>query len=279
MHKIFKIKTPIDILRKIQQLELLVHLHPYCFSYAIIDQETNKIVAFEAKILEQSAGKFLHNDSIMLWFSDHQDILGLSFKTSKIGVYSPEFTILPGKTDKPAEVFHLLGFSNNDNITYLKNKITDSFYIYYSLTDKTISFLESQLPNVEFYYSDYGLLNFYNEKLSFKNYIAANLYGEELTICYKKSDKTNAYFNKFPIKSKEDLLYYLRLTYEYLGVDMNEFPTELYGFVEEKSPIFSTSYGFIRNFEIDRTLKHVLPFNYTDDISIHYYINLLGLGL
>jgi hypothetical protein len=142
-----------------------------------------------------------------------------------------------------------------------------------------INFIENHLPNVEFYCGDYGLLNFYNAKLSFKQYLAANLYGEELTVCFKK-DAKNIYYNKFPVKAKEDLLYYLRLAYEHLGLNLNEFPTYLYGFVEEKSPMYSTSYGYIRNFEIDRTLKNTLPFLYSiDDIPLHYYINLLGLGL
>ena len=260
-------------------MELLVHLHPYCFSYAILDKETNRIIDFDSKILEQNIGKFLHNDSIALWFSDHQEIFGLPYKTSKIAIYTTEFTILPGKTENATEIFQLLGFTDNTNLTYLKNKIDDSFYVYFSLPDKTISYIENQLPNVEFYCCDFGILSFINNKLSFKNYIAANLYGEELTICYKKDGK-NMYYNKFPIKTKEDLLYYLRLSYEHLGLNLNEFPTELYGFIEEKSPMYSTAYGYIRNFEIDRTLKHVLPFTFgINEISLHYYINLLGLGL
>lgn len=256
-----------------------MHLHPYCFSYAIIDRELNQIVDFEAKVLGQSMGKFLHNDSIAIWFSDHQDIFSLPFKTSKVAIYSPEFCVLPDKTEKPAEIFRLLGFSYNDNITYLKNKLSDTFYVYYSLPDKTINFIENQLPNVEFYCIDFGLLNFYNTKLSFKNYLSANLYGEELTICYKKS-ASNFYYNKFPVKAKEDLLYYLKLAYEHLELNLNEFPTFLYGFIEEKSPMYSTTYGYIRNFEIDRTLKNILPFLYAvEDMPLHYYINLLGLGL
>jgi len=256
-----------------------VHLHPYCFSYAIIDRDLNQIIDFEAKVLGQSTGRFIHNDSIAIWFSDHHDIFGLPFKTSKVAVYSPEFTVLPDKTDKPAEVFRLLGFSDSDNITYLKNKLSDSFYVYYSLPDKTINFIEKHLPNVEFYSIDFGLLNFYNNKLSFKNYMAANLYGEELTLCYKKASG-NFYYNKFPVKAKEDLLYYLRLAYEHLELDLNEFPTYLYGYVEEKSPMYSTTYGYIRNFEIDRTLKNILPFLYgVEEMQLHYYINLLGLGL
>lgn len=257
----------------------MLHLHPYCFSYAIIDRELNQIIDFEAKVLEQQPGKFLHNDSIAIWFADLQEIFNLPFKNSKVAIYSPEFAVLPDKTDKPAEVFKLLGFSENEHITYLKNKISDSFYVYYSLPDKTINFIENHLPNVEFYCIDYGLLHFYNTKLSFKSYLSANLYGEELTICYKKATG-NFYYNKFPVKAKEDLLYYLRLSYEHLELDLNEFPTYLYGFIEEKSPMYSTTYGYVRNFEIDRTLKNTLPFIYgVEEIQLHYYINLLGLGL
>ena len=229
--------------------------------------------------MEQQVGNFLLPDSIAIWFKMHEDILSLPFKTSKIAIYSPEFTVLPEKTDNVKEVFLLLGYSESEDITYLKNKLTDTFYVYYSLPDKTINFIENHLMNAEFYCGDFGLLHFYNSKLSFKNYLAANLYGEELTLCYKK-DAQNFYYNKFTVKAKEDLLYYLRLAYEHLELDLNEFPSYLYGFIEEKSPMYSTSYGFIRNFEIDRTLKNTLPFLYgIDDIPQHYYINLLGLGL
>lgn len=279
MHKISSIKASIDILRRAKQLELLIHLHPYCFSYAIIDREINQVIDFDAKILEQSIGKFLHNDSVAVWFSDHQDIFGLPMLTSKVAIYSPEFTVLPDKTDKPSDIFRLLGYTENEQHTFLKNKIKDDFYVYYALPDKTINFIENQLPNAEFYFSDYGLLKFHNSKLNFKNYLAANLYGEELTIYYKK-EGVNMYYNKFPVKAKEDLLYYLRLSYEHLNLDINEFPTVLYGFIEEKSPMYSTAYGYIRNFEIDRTLKNTLPFLYgVSDISLHYYMNLLGLGI
>ncbi len=256
-----------------------MHLHPYCYSYAILDKENNQIIDFEAKVIDQTIGKFLHNDSIAIWFSDRQELLGLPFKNSKVAIYSPEFTILPDKTEKPAEIFRLLGFSDNENLTYLKNKITDSFYVYYALPDKTINYIENQLPNVEFYCTDFGLLNFHNTKLSFKNYLALNIYGEELTICYKK-EGNNIFYNKFPIKAKEDLLYYIRLSYEHLDLNLNEFPAILYGFIEEKSPMYSTTYGYVRNFEIDRTLKNTLPFLYgIEDIPLHYYINLLGMGL
>ena len=258
---------------------MLLHLHPHCFSYAILDKDLNKIIDFEAKTLGQNTGKFLHNDSIAIWFSDHQDVFSLPFKTCKVAIYTPEFTILPDKTDKAPDIFQLLGFSHNEHITYLKNKVGDAFYVYYSLPDKTINFIENHLPNVEFYCADFGLLHFYNAKLSFRNYLSANLYGEELTICYKNNG-SNFYYNKFPVKAKEDLLYYLRLAYEHLAFDLNEFPTYQYGFVEEKSPLYSTTYGYIRNFEIDRTLKNTLPYLYgIEDIPLHYYINLLGLGL
>lgn len=256
-----------------------MHLHPYCFSFLLIDRDLNKIVEFDAKVLNQPLQKFLIADSISMWFQENQNILSLPFKNSKVAIYSPEFTILPDKTDKIKDVFSLLGYTQNENITYLKNKFGENFWVYYSLPDKLINFIENNLVNVEFYCGDFGLLNFYNSKLSFKNYLAANLYGEELTICYKK-DQQNFYYNKFPVKAKDDLLYYLRLSYEHLELNLDEFPTYLYGFIEEKSPMYSTTYGYIRNFEIDRTLKSTLPLSISiEDIPMHYYINLLGLAI
>lgn len=256
-----------------------MHLHPHCFSYALVDMDLNKIVDFDAKTLNQPLGKFILADSVSLWYKDNESVLSLPFKSSKVAIYSPEYTVLPEKTDNASEVFRHLGFMQNENCTYLKNKICNEFYVYYAVQDKLINYIENTLVNVEFYCCDYGLLHFYNNKLSFKDYIAANVYGGELTISLKKNN-ANLFYNKFPIKAKEDLLYYLRLAYEQLDLDMNSFPTFLYGFIEEKSPMYSTSYGFIRNLEIDRTLKNTLPFTYSiEDIALHYYINLVGLGL
>ncbi|MBK6275427.1 MAG: DUF3822 family protein [Chitinophagales bacterium] len=273
------IKANLDILKRSSNLELLVHLHPYCMSYAVFDRDLNQILDFDAKVVQYSMDKFIAVESISNWFFDNKQVFSLNFKSTKISIYSPIYTILPDKTDKQNEIFAMLGYENDTRNTYLKNQINASFYVYFALPDKTINFIENHLPNVEFYFADYGLLSFYNNRLSFKKYLAANLYGEELTICYK-ADGQNLYLNKFPIKAKEDLLYYLRLAYEHLNLDANEFPTYLYGFVEEKSPMYTTTYGFIRNFEIDRTLKITLPFKYAmEDFPFHYYINLLGLGL
>ncbi len=255
-----------------------MHLHPYCFSFAVLDKDLNKLLDFEARITNLSTDKMIAVESLVNWFHDHKEIFSLPFKLCKVSIFSPIYTVLPDKTDKPSELFSLLGYELNENHTFLKDKMHDSFYLYYALTDKTINYIENNLPNVEFYFSDYGLLHFYNNKLSFKKYIAANLYGEELTICYKNNEH-NFYLNKFPVKSKEDLLYYLRLTYEHLQLDLNEFPTYIYGFIEEKSPVYTTTYGYVRNFEIDRTLKNTLPYLYAmEDFPLHYYINLLGLG-
>lgn len=256
-----------------------MHLHPYCFSYAIVDPELRKIMAFDAQVMNLQVGHALSPDSIAAWFAAQHDVFSLPFSNCKVAVYAPQFSVLPGKTEKPAEFFRMLGYAVDEQMTFLKNKIQEEFYVYYTLSDKIINYIENQLPNVEFFSGDHGLLHFYNPKLSFRNYLAANLYGEDLTICYKKNGQ-DIFYNKFTVKAKEDLLYFLRLAYEKLELSLNEFPTYLYGFIEEKSPMYSTSYGYIRNFEIDRTLKNTLPYLYaTEDIPLHYYINLLGLGL
>ncbi|MCB0508822.1 MAG: DUF3822 family protein [Bacteroidetes bacterium] len=258
---------------------MLLHLHPYCFSFALVDKDLNKIVDFEAKVLEQSSGNSLSVDSVANWMKEHQQTFSLPFKNSKVAIYSTEFTILPYKSENIKDIFGLLGYAYNEDCTYLKNKIGEHFYLYYSLQDKLINFIENNLTNVEFYPCDYGLLHFYNSKLISKKYLAGNLYGDELTLCLKQ-DAQNFYYNKFPVKEKSDLLYYLRLAYEHLELNLDEFPTFLYGFIEEKSPMYSTTYGYIRNFEIDRTLKNTLPISLgVEEFPLHYYINLLGLAI
>ena len=278
MLKLYFIKPNIDILKRSTQLELCLHLHPHCFSYLILNTENNQIIDFEKYSFTNPTNEILLSE-LKMWFTQNQEILHLSFKVSKVAIFAEIFTVLPEKSEKPAEVFEMLGYNIKPDTSIFKDKIEDNFFVYYQLDDELIRFLDNQVVNAEFYCGDSGLLRFYNNRIAYKSYLAAYVYGEDLVICHKK-DNHNYYYNRFKIKAKEDLLYYLQLAYEQLGLDKNEYPTYLYGFIEEKSPMYSTSYSYIRNFEIDLTLKNTLPFLYAvEDFPLHYFVNLWGLVL
>ncbi len=220
----------------------------------------------------------LTTDTLAIWFSDNPHLLQLNYSKVLIAVHSNVFTILPDKTEQPRNILETLGYSIKNSDRIFMDEIETDFLLYYTISESIVDFLEHRFQNINWHFGDIGSIKFKNTKLSFKNHLVAHLYGEDLSIALKKDGKL-FFFNKFLVKAKEDLLYYIRLSYDQLQLNPNEFATYLYGFIEEKSPAFSTSYGYIRNFEIDRTLKHGLGYLHTDeDIPMHYYINLLALG-
>ncbi len=233
---------------------------------------------FDAKVLGNDVSKELSTDTLATWFSDHAHLLQLNYNKVLIAAHSNTFTILPEKSEHPEKILEALGYAVHPADKIYLEEIQPDFLIYYTLPGAIVDFLEHRFHNITWHFSDLGSIKFKNSKLSFKNHIVAHLYGEDLSISLIKDDKLH-FFNKFTVKAKEDLLYYIRLTYDQLELNPNEFATYLYGFIEEKSPAFSTSYGYIRNFEIDRTLKHGLGYLHIDeDIPLHYYLHVLALG-
>lgn len=265
-------------MKRIQKPELWLHLHPYALSFAVFDPESKKVVELEAKVLGQDASKSVTADMLGNWLNEHEPLLQLHFNRVLVAVHSPVFTILPEHSDDPRTVLETLGYTPGTDDRILEDVIAPDFILYYTLPRALAEFLEHRFSGIEWHFADLGSMRFQNAKLSFRNHLLANLYGDDLSLALKQGGKVT-YFNKFNVKAKEDLLYYIRLAYDQLRLNPNEFSTYLYGYLEEKSPLYSTAFGYIRNFEIDRTLKHGLGYLHTDEhLPFHYYLNLLALG-
>jgi Protein of unknown function (DUF3822) len=272
------IKTPLELLKRIPQPELWLHLHPYALSYLVFDPGQNKVMDLDVKVLGLDPSKAITTDMLTSWMAENEHLLQLNYSKVIIAVHSNTFTILPEASDHPDKILETLGYIHQPGEQILADPIRPGFIMYYTLPETVSEFMEHRFHQVQWHSGDYGSIRFRNSKLSFKNHLVAHLYGEDLSISLKQNGQIQ-YFNKFAIKAKEDLLYYIRLSYDQLQLNPNEFATYLYGFIEEKSPAFSTSYGYIRNFEIDRTLKHGLGYLHIDEhIPMHYYVNLLALG-
>lgn len=217
-------------------------------------------------------------DSISSMFTNTNEVFDLNFKNVKVAFATNKFTILPTTTNQINTVFQNLGIDIEEDDCIETFEISDNKILYFNIDKQIKNYFEHRFRNVSWYFGDYGIIHYKNSKLAFQNHLAVNIYGNDLTIAFKKDDEL-LFFNKFYIEQKEDLLYYLKLAYEQLNLDANQFATYLYGFVEEKSPMYTYSFSYIRNYEIDRTLKHALAYMFTyNEHQLHYFYNLLALG-
>jgi hypothetical protein len=236
------------------------------------------VLDVDAVVLDKNFKTISYENTLPQLFSNENEYFRLYFSKVKIAFTTDKFVMLPEKTDDASPVFAFMGMDISSTEIVLFDKIAEEQYIYYTLPVDVHKFFINRFKNLEWHFGDLALLKFTNPKLSFANHLAAHLAGNDLTIVLKYKNKA-LYFNKFYIQEKQDLLYFLKLAYKELNLDANQFATYLYGFIEEKSPMYTFSFGYIRNFEIDRTLKFGFDYLFSyDDYPLHYYYNLLALG-
>jgi hypothetical protein len=242
------------------------------------DSDTKKVLEIDEVKLNRNFSETITLQDVLNVFSNEEEYWKFNFHKVKIAYATNKFTILPVASNNIQEVFNYLDIPLLENDIFETYNIAENQILYYTINQDIKSFFENRFKNIEWFFGDYGITNFANPKLSFKNHLACNIYGNDLSISHIQNNQV-LFFNKFYIEQKEDLLYYLKLTYEQLQLNTNQFATYLYGFIEEKSPMYTFSFAYIRNYEIDRTLKHALDFQFTyDEHTLHYFYNLLALG-
>lgn len=271
------IYTPIELLKRIEELELWIHLHPASIAFLLFDKQQNKIYEIETHQLNKNFDNAITNDFLVDFFSNNNELFSLSFSKVKIAFSTNKFAILPIATNNLHAVFNYLNI-DTENKYILDCYVSEKQMLYFLIDNRIKKYFENRFRNVQWFFGDYGILKTSNNKLTYNNHILCSVHGNDLTIALKKNNET-LYFNKFYIEQKQDLLYFLQLTYQQLGLDTNQFPTYIYGQVEEKSPMYAYAFEYIRNIEIDRTLKYYFNYDFTyPDKNLHYFYNLLALG-
>lgn len=254
-----------------------MHIHPYAVSYLYFDKTANKVLDVECVTLDTNFQN-LSKESFNTIFSSNNDSLNIDFSKVRIGFSTDKFMLLPENVDEARDLFQYSGIAISNDDIVVSNKVSNQQYVYFVIPNDIYSFFENKFNRITWYFGDLPMLKYDNSKLDFKNHFKIFIAGNDLSISLVQ-DKQVAYFNKFFIQDKQDLLYYLKLAYNQFNLDTNQFATYIYGFIEERSPLYSYSYNYIRNFEIDRILIHDLGYLFTnEDIPMHYYINLLGIG-
>jgi len=252
---------------------LWIHLQPYAVSYLLFDISNSKVLDIDAVILNKNFDTIDYAEVLSEIFSNENEYFKLPFMKIRIAYTTNLFVLLPEKIDAPEKLFDFLGIEINKTDTILSDEINREQFIYYILPVDVHNFFINRFRDIVWHFGDLALLKYTNPKLSFQNHLLVHIAGNDLSVVLKDEHQI-LYFQE-----KQDLLYFLKLSYEELELDTNQFATYIYGFIEEKSPMYTFSYSYVRNFEIDRILHHGLGYSYYyTDNPLHYYYNLLGLG-
>jgi hypothetical protein len=255
--------------------ELCIQIHPNWFAFAIYDREKSAFISFNSELITHPSGE-INDEMLKNWLFNHQKVLNLHFKSINIGIHTNKFIILPKNVTEVQEAFSVLNDFNKEKEILLCSVIDSDFYIHSSINKTIWYILINFFEKKEFYFGDYGFIKEAQFLPKDHEFLMAQIYGNDLSICHSKNGKP-MFFNKFKFETKEDLLYFIVLAYKELNLDRNSIPLLLYGFIETESPLFQTLFGFIRHVRIAPSTSKQKQSILLKDLAPNYFQNLLNL--
>lgn len=270
----FQINTELEPIDSIFN-ELCITLHQNWFGYSIFNHEKEAFVVFETELTEQSHPE-LNEVKVKDWLSKNQEIFNKQYKKINIAVSTDHFIILPNEDIDILPVFELLNPFNADKEIILSSMVHSDFYIHFSLKKSLWHILINFFEQKEIFFGDFGFIKEAKNLPNDNEFLMAQVIGNDLSICFAKDGKPQ-FFNKFKFETKEDLLYYVVLAYEELGLDRNGIPLLLYGFIERDSPLFQTLFGFVRHIRLAPATQKQKNSPLLNELPAHYFHNLLNL--
>ena len=88
------------------------------------------------------------------------------------------------------------------------------------------------------------------------------------------SDGKVIFFNQFHFKTKEDFIYYILFTMEQLQLNPEKTPLIIYGEIDQRSPLFSMAYKYIRFVTFGLRPDGFQFATILDELPDHYYFSL-----
>lgn len=255
---------------------LAIELHPNFLGFACRQRNASSIHPLKLEYIQPGPANSMDIEAIKIWLKRYQSIWNRTFDTVNIAVHTPHLTIVPDSSLGNAALTALdhLPETFQYKSAVLLRDFHWAFAIEKSLSDllKNYFFSANIVPGV------HGWMQYLQYiTTSEKEYLAAIVYHENLHISYWK-DGNCQYYNQFSYSAKEDLLYYVLLTYKMHDLDPAYFPLYLSGFIEEQSPLFEAMYMFIRNIHIADIQAPITPEELEEArCQPHYLINLLSL--
>lgn len=123
-------------------------------------------------------------------------------------------------------------------------------YLSYIVPEKAYTTLKDWFPNATFQHSATPFIeHLYDQITNNETGVFCNVNISNFELVVFKQGKLE-FYNHFPFKNEEDLIYYLMFTYEQLSLNPEKTPMYFTGKVAQESPIFETAYKYIRNVEM-----------------------------
>jgi hypothetical protein len=267
-------------------LALYVHLHPALFGLLIYDHRQQQIKDMDCRILHsdehppvQRNGMAVIDRQILRdWMKDHAAILNRNYDKVAVCVSTPVFQLLDNEELASDEVFSIMNSAEAASIVTRTDRIRNDLYVQFAIEKQLDQLLTSHFEPGSIHFGERGLLQLLSSESDlFTDGLYCHILGQEAAV-FILSGSRLIFFNKYMVRNREDLLYYILLCYQEHGMDPGENPLYLGGLIDKPSPMFDLIFDYIRHVDFMSIPGNIeLPDDRPGEFMEHHYINLLSI--
>jgi len=245
----------------------------------LISNEQNQVMALRSYQLSS-----LPNESPLKEVLIEDSILRSKFKTVRVGLFSPKFSLVPlslfHKEEAAVYLQQTVNLEKQDQIAFdvigsLKSANVYAFEIAY------IQDLQAHFPAAKFCHVSTGLINNFIDNFdssSSKN-IFLNIYDHYVIITVIQDSKL-LFHNIFSFKASPDCLYYILLVYKQLGLLPEKHPLYIVGELVADSEIHKLFYKYIKTIHfVNRPNFYVFGEKLQASFAQNFFFDLYSLKL
>ncbi|MCH2023128.1 MAG: DUF3822 family protein [Saprospiraceae bacterium] len=248
------------------------------FSYVISNQQKQVLSLRAYHLSDDKSQSFLKQ----LLLED--SIIRNKFRTVKVGVFSPRFSLLPLDLFDASEATSYLSLTNtllrNDQVLYDDVELLKAVNIY-AFEEQYINCIVDYLPDAKFYHISTGLINnFINnfDSTSSKN-IFLNIYDHYVMLTVVENSKL-IFHNIFSFKASSDCLYYVLLVYKQLNISPQKIPLHIVGELVMDSEIYKLLLKYIKTIHfVNRPTFYLFSEKIQNSCPKNFFFDLFSLKL
>ena len=249
-------------------LTLLVYLHPAITGYAVLDARDLHVI--DIKFNEFEGRTSWMTEDLRSWLTAHSGVINRPYQDIEVHVRGSAFQLIPADSEAPSTDLNSLNRFEEDDVERLMHDIGD-MRIEFTLESGIHALLTAHFEAEILRFGETGLIRAAIQ--SDEDAVFCNIAGKEASIA-ARSNGMLKFFNRFRIEGKEDLLYYILLTFQTHELDSRDSVLYVSGKIDFDSPMHALLCEYVRNvhiryWELETDLED-------GAVNPHYVANLLS---
>ena len=261
-------------------LQLYLSVDSRQFSAAVLDPEKKEFLALEQHLFSPPLSESELGNRVRK-ISRHSSIMNQEYQKVAAAYHTHQSTLIPEALFEEKDVSSYLEFNFGppEDQAPKAEKLENPgvFHLYY-LNNEVAASLRKAFPGLKIFHASSPVLD--QLALKHKNntekevYVQLQQHHLEL---FMFSEGKLKFYNSFPVKSKEDISYYILFSCEQAGIDPHTLDLKLFGEIQTNSPVVKLLEEYINQVslikpETDYKLAFALR-----KIPAHYYYHLFNL--